>query len=165
MITKISVYILLGLVLYYFAKTELADLTCPEGPNTKDRSLCREGNGKSYNGSAAEFKDKTSIMLKKIDIAATATRRDVVWRRSYIIACVSLVLIFMLVLKRFPSAPEAVLTVLIIMTSTYFTYNFYNYHHTKYPEQNILDSTALLRERIRKPSKICRTSLKTGLKG
>jgi hypothetical protein len=152
MLAEVSVYIVLALVLYYFTNTELADVTCPQGPNTKDRSLCREGNGKSYNGSAPKSKDTTASLLKKIDIAATAERRDVVWRRCYIIACACLILLFTLALGRWPSASEAVLTVLIIMTVSYFAHNFYNYHHNSHPEKNILDSTALLQERIRKSS-------------
>lgn len=148
MIAEISVYVILGLILYYFANTEMNDLTCPQGPNTKDKKLCGEGNGKSYNGSAPETKDKTSVLLKKINIAATAARRDVVWRRSYIIACACLILLFMLVLKRFPNAPETVLTVFIIMTVTYFTHSMYNYHHYAHSEKNILNSTELLMTRL-----------------
>jgi len=145
---KLLVYSIIIVIFYKFLITEKTDITCPQGPNTKDKSVCREGNGKTYNGSQPSSNDKAAILLQKIDIAATAIRKDVVWRKSYIIACISAVFIFGLILKISPTISEVVLTIFIIGTIIYATHNLYNYHHTKHIEDNILASTNLLRSKL-----------------
>ena len=39
---------LLFLLFKLAIRTEMADIKCPEGPHTKDTSLCKEGNGKLF---------------------------------------------------------------------------------------------------------------------
>lgn len=145
---------IIGLViLLYTLKTvsswEWTDIKCPHGPDTKDRSLCKEGNGKNYNGSQPNKTDTTRILLDKINIAGTAVKKDVLWRKAFMYASIASILIFLLALRKFPELHELFLTTLLIMLVIYFGNNYYNYHHYSHIENNIKDTVNILKSRLK----------------
>lgn len=129
-------------------KGEMPDLKCPQGPYTEDKSQCREGNGKSYAGSHPEVDDSSETLLKKIEIAATAARRDILWRRCFLPAVVATLCLFGLVLRRFPRWFELLSATFFIMMPIYFMQTFYSHHHYAHIEKNIQGSLTLLRNRL-----------------
>jgi hypothetical protein len=144
-----GIYVLLIFILYYVLKTEKADIMCPEGPNTVDKSVCREGNGKSYAGSQPSkdpTKDKIATLLQKIEIAAKAPRKDVLWRRAFIGCCIGF-LLFSAIMRRIPTVPETIL-LFITMVIIYGIYSCYNYHHYRHIEDNIVASTEEIKRRL-----------------
>ena len=68
-------------------------------------------------------------LLKKIEIAATAARRDILWRRCFLPAVVATLCLFGLVLRRFPRWFELLSATFFIMMPIYFMQTFYSHHH------------------------------------
>ena len=147
---KILIFIFIACLAVYVLKTEKKDLTCPQGPLTKDTSLCREGNGKTYHQAIPSVKDSTITLLKKIKIAALAGRKDVYWRRAFIVACLCTLFIYLTVIRCVPSVSDAVLMIFIITIFMYVTNSLYNYHHYGHIEGNIIQSIDILDERRKK---------------
>jgi len=142
-------FVLLLLLLRFALKNEWYDIKCPEGPDTKNMKKCAEGNGKNYHGSKPSEKDKTEVLLSKINIAATSIRKDIVWRKAVIYACLSSIFIFSVALQIIPTVSQLFLTCLMIMLVIYFGTNYFNHHHYAHVEKNIIDSVNILKERNR----------------
>lgn len=143
-----ALFVLLILTSIALKKGELPDLKCPQGPYTEDKTQCREGNGKSYAGSQPAPKDSSELLLKKIEIAATAARKDILWRRCFLPAVAATLCLFGLVLRRFPRWFELLSATFFIMMPIYFMQTFYSHHHYAHIEKNIQNSLAILRERL-----------------
>lgn len=153
----VDISVLLALLLLTsiaLKKGEIPDLKCPQGPYTEDKSQCREGNGKSYAGSQPTPRDSTELLLKKIEIASTASRKDILWRRCFLPAVAATLCLFGLVLRRFPRWFELLSATFFIMMPIYFTQTFYSHHHYAHIEKNIQNSLTLLKDRLSKLSEI-----------
>jgi len=144
--------VLLILTSIALKKGEIPDLKCPQGPYTEDKSQCREGNGKSYAGSQPAVDDSSETLLKKIEIAATAARKDILWRRCFLPAVAATLCLFGLVLRRFPRWFELLSATFFIMMPIYFMQTFYSHHHYAHIEKNIQNSLTFLREHFTKHS-------------
>lgn len=140
---------LLAMASIALKKGELPDLKCPQGPYTIDKTQCREGNGKSYAGSQPSSNDPIDTLLKKIGIAATASRKDILWRRCFLPAVAATLCVFGLVLRRFPHWFELLSVTFFIMMPIYFMQTFYSHHHYAHIEKNIQTSLSLLQDRFR----------------
>jgi len=140
--------VLLLLTSIALKKGEIPDLKCPQGPYTEDKSQCREGNGKSYAGSQPAVDDSSETLLKKIEIAAMASRKDILWRRCFLPAVAATLCLFGLVLRRFPRWFELLSATFFIMMPVYFMQTFYSHHHYAHIEKNIQGSLALLKDRL-----------------
>jgi hypothetical protein len=147
-IIDIIVYIIIILAMYKVYTTEKDDMLCPHGPSTTDKNLCKEGNGKSYHGSLPQSTDKLEIIMNKINIAATAYSKEVIWRKYFMLAIVTSFFICFLVLEKVPSPSKVFLIICIIMILGYFNQCFYNYHHYKHMEDSILKSTNIILKRL-----------------
>lgn len=143
------IIVVLWLLLRWVVPTERRDLMCPDGATTKDRSICKEGNGKVYNGSRPDENDTVSTLLQKIEIASKTVRRDVVWRRSFIVACIACFAIFLIILRKFPNPTEVIGIIFIITMAVMCMFSFYNYHHYAHPERNIKMCLDKLKKRLR----------------
>lgn len=139
---------LLAMASIALKKGELPDLKCPQGPYTEDKTQCREGNGKSYAGSQPASKDSIDVLLKKIGIAATASRKDILWRRCFLPAVAATLCVFGLVLRRFPHWFELLSVTFFIMMPIYFMQTFYSHHHYAHIEKNIQNSLSFLQDRF-----------------
>lgn len=149
-IVDIIIYaIIIFLIFYAIIPTEKDDLTCPDGPNTKDKSLCREGNGKTYNGSRAFKTDNVSVLLGKITIAAKANTHDVMWRKSFLAGMVCVIFLYMFVHKHFPSGCDMVLTIFITAVIFYFCHILYQHHHYTHIQKNITEAVDMLKSHVR----------------
>ena len=146
MIIDLILYLaLFSLLILLALPTEKKDLMCPQGPHTTDPNLCREGNGKSYFGSHPLPNDSSQVLLEKIEIAAKASKKDVIWRRCYIFSLLISLLFFLIVIGRFPAGKDLFLSTVISVCVLYFAIVYYRHHHYAHIEKNILDSVTLLR--------------------
>jgi len=145
----VAIVIILYVVTQIVVPTEKNDLHCPQGPYTKNKSLCKEGNGKTYSGSHPESNDTTNVLLSKIKIAALAGRKDVSWRRSFIASCIICLLVFAIVLRKIPSVAELLGVLFVCTTVMYAIHSFYNYHHYAHIEGNIIKSINILQLRLK----------------
>ena len=149
MILNIIVLGILVISLKHIISTEKYDILCPDGPLTKNKNLCKEGNGKTYNKAIPNKHDSLNTLISKISIACKAIRKDVIWRKLVITSSISLFLIFSIVMRRIPTIYEIVGMLLIMTTVGYGLNNFYNYHHYSHIENNILKSLKLITKKIK----------------
>jgi hypothetical protein len=148
LIDILSIFILLLAGSIALRKGELPDLKCSDGPYTKDKSTCREGNGKSYAGSHPKETDSAETLLNKIQIAAGASRKDILWRRCFLPAIAATLCLFGLVLRRMPRWFELFSATFFIMMPIYFMQTFYSHHHYAHIEKNIQNSVTFLKDRL-----------------
>ncbi len=110
---------------------------------------CKIDEGMPYRGSKPEPSDDCSILLNKINIAAGAEQASIKWRRAFILAVLTTLLSFVLVITP-ASLPEwntFYVVVLIGWTVIYFNLNNYSYHKYNVPQDYITKSVELLREK------------------
>lgn len=129
-------------------RVEKVDLTCPEGPYTKDRTVCGDGNGKSYGNTKPNVKDNNVEVIQKIKKLARSLREDICWRKAFIASFIMMVLIFLFVFRRIPEAIEMFGVMFVCMVTGWLFYSFYNSHHYKHIEYNLLGNANVLEDRI-----------------
>lgn len=148
-LVAILVFIILGCLFVYIIKLEQRDIRCPQGLDTTNLSLCKDGNGKNYHKAKPEIGDSVSTLLNKIKISATAGRKDVIWRRAFIIGCICTIGIFLICFRSIPSVPQVVTIIIIITMTVYVLHSYFDYHHYFHIEDSILKSVDAIIKNIK----------------
>lgn len=140
-------YILLLVMLFVVHRVEQNDWECSNAYEWWEK--CVPDEGMPYRGSTPNKSDSADTLLNKINIAAGVEDKSIKWRRSFIMAVICSFLIFVLVITpgTLPVWYTFYLTVFLLSGSWYFHFANYSYHKFKPAEQNIYDSTSLLREK------------------
>ena len=142
-------YILIFAAFIAVALAESKDWKCGEPYNIFTK--CEENNnGMPYRGSKPSEDDSCDELLGKIDVAANATSNSIKWRRSFFVAVLISLLIFVLVItpSGLPPWPQFYLVVLISFAVMYGNLNYYDYHLYNTPRNYIFESTAMIGEKI-----------------
>jgi len=130
--------------------TEQADWKCPGVTNYLFN--CQGEGGMPYRGAKPSQSDTCSQLLSKINLAASSSSKSIKWRRSFLLAVLIALLVFVLVVTpgKLPSWTQFYITVIIITTIFYFNLNYHDYHKLNIPRDYIAESSALIEEKIRK---------------
>lgn len=137
--TDLVIYVLiLGLFVGLALRTENADLTCPEGPYTKNKSVCRHGNGKLVQVAKYTEKDNISGITKKMNMLIKNKHTQVYWRRSFILAVVVGLFINYLTVGSFPDGRTFLITVLFVYMASSSLNSFYVHHNDKVFDEKIV---------------------------
>lgn len=127
----IVIIVTIVILLFLAIRTESYDLTCPEGPNTVDMSVCREGNGKAYNDAIPQDSDDRYESRERIIRGARSITTHVRWRMIFIASTILAGLITALIL---PAWNWRLLFLILILSFVvmYGVSNFVDYHHYNY---------------------------------
>lgn len=149
LIVNLIMYFLIFVAFIAVARIESKDWNC-EGAYNFLSKCQEEGNGAPYKGSNPSEYDSCSILLGKIDIAAKTTSNAVNWRRSFVVAVIISLLIYVLVItpSNLPAWTQFYLVVFISAVIIYYNLSYYDYHMYNTPRNNILESTAMVEEKI-----------------
>lgn len=118
-------------------KRELLDMNCPDGPDTKDMSVCKDGNGKLWAKHRFTLNDTVKTSLAKISALNHSYNKAIIWRRYLILSFVATILLFLVALQRLPTGFELLGSMLIIFIVFYVAHNYYRYHHDRFIEESI----------------------------
>lgn len=148
--TNVVMYIILFLMVALVLRIETRDWACSNAYQMNE--YCDGKGAMPYRGSKPEEGDSVSTLLYKIDVAAGAEQKSIKWRRaltlSFFIALISYGLV--ITPGKLPKWTDMYLVILIGTSILYFSFNYYSYHAFKNAEENIKQSTDMLRERVNK---------------
>lgn len=126
-----------ALALWFYTKvvpSEFEDMRCPDGPDTTNKSLCKEGNGKLW----AKYKhlndDSVKSSLDKISELNKNYGKFIAWRRYLFSAVIASILIFFITQRTLPNGFELLGSSIVIFIVFYMLMNYYRVHHDKYIE-------------------------------
>ncbi len=146
---KFVMYILIFALLIVVAKIESRDWKC--GNAYHIFTECQEAEGMPYKGSKPSEDDSCTKLLGKIDIAAQTTSNAIEWRRSFVVAVIISLIIFVLVItpSGLPPWTQFYLVVLISFSVIYCNLTYYDTHLYSTPRNNIFKSTAMIKGNIK----------------
>ena len=137
--SDLFVYAILFGVLFKIAlRTEHADLTCPQGPYTKNKSVCKHGNGKLVQVAKYESKDDVKTTLKKMNMLIKNKHTQVYWRRSFILAVTVSFLGNYILTGSFPDGRNLILLFLVVYLASSSLNSFYVHHNDKVFDEKIV---------------------------
>ncbi len=128
----IIIILLLGSAIHM----ERMDLYCPQGPDTVDRSLCRDGNGKGLFQTLPRKEDSLSETVQKISRLADAITGRVKWRVSFIGAVLTAFLLNLLLFSEIDWRRLGV-TIIIEFLAFYLLLSFYDVHYFEHISRNL----------------------------
>lgn len=137
--------VLLFLLFKLAIRTEMKDMKCPEGPHTKDTSLCKEGNGKLFQVANYKKTDDINKIGKKITKLIGDKHTQVYWRRSFILAVISSIIGIYAVTGSFGNGRSLLFLFLIIYIGSTSINSFYVHHYDKIFDRKILEGITKIR--------------------
>ena len=130
--------ILFGVLFKVVLTTEQADLTCPQGPYTKNKSVCKHGNGKLVQVAKYERKDDVSTTLKKMNMLIKNKHTQVYWRRSFILAVIVSFFGNYILSGSFPDGRNLILLFIVVYLASSSLNSFYVHHNDKVFDEKIV---------------------------
>lgn len=146
-----AIAIVVGILMYTLSMAETGDLFCPNTFYTKDKSLCKDGNGKFHQSSIFTGKETLDESLDKIRKGAASVTNHVFWRRFMLGAIPTTIVIFLFVIQKWPTVAEFFITVFLFFMCSYFTQTFYNYHFYRSLIENINSHVDNVEAKLREP--------------
>jgi hypothetical protein len=145
------IYAIVGYAVFTMGvKREKLDMNCPDGPDTKDMSVCKDGNGKLWSRHRYTEGDTVKSSLAKISALNHSYNKAIIWRRYLTLSFISTLLLFLVSLQRLPTGFELLGSMLIIFIVFYVAHNFYRYHHDRFIEEAITRHLRHLAQEIKK---------------
>lgn len=138
-------FIILLLVVFCIYKERQA-LGCKDIPDGSD---CKNNLGKAVIGTKSNFSDSDKKIFENIIFASEYANRDVVWRRAFLISCVSAIVIIWILYQRLPSEIEFTVIIIVITILMYSSSNFYKFHLIDHIQNNITESVNILKSRYK----------------
>lgn len=135
-----SVLIYIGIIWFIWhgaIERELLDLNCPDGPNTKDKNVCRDGNGKLWANYKYVPGESVKASLAKLKILNRNWGHPVIWRRCLIMAFMASLLVWIITHQKIPDGFELVGSMLAIFIVWYLAHSFFGFHHDRFIEDTI----------------------------
>ena len=122
---SIFIIILLKIVL----PTEKADMMCPNGPYTKNKKVCKEGNGKLFRFSKINKQDNVKTISLKMNKFIDDKKTQVKWRRFFIMTIILCLLIPYIITNNIPRGKDFLILFFIVFTILIGFDNFYTFHY------------------------------------
>lgn len=144
---------LLFLLFKLAIRTEMADIKCPEGPHTKDTSLCKEGNGKLFQVAKYNKNDDINKVGSKIIKLIQNKHTQVYWRRSFILSIIIAIMGNYIITGSLPSSRNLLFLFLLVYVCSTSMNSFYVHHYDKIFDRKIVEGVNKIRSLERK--KIC----------
>lgn len=130
--SDLVIYFIYFIILFSVAiRTERADMMCPKSVFTKNKKLCREGNGKLFRYSKLIPKDNIKTISIKMSKLIDDKQKQVIWRRYFLLSGVLSIALSYILKDRLPRGKEFVISFIIIYIFTLQMHNFYSYHYEK----------------------------------
>ncbi len=106
--------------------------------------------GQAWQNAKPNLEDKVGDVLAKLHYLNRAASRVVVWRRSIIAALISSILVWFLVIRRYPKWWEITLSILLTALVFYHTWSHYNHHEVVMTSTQINNGLLQLERRLGK---------------
>lgn len=144
---NVLMYILIFGLTVYVSLAEGKEWKCYDPYNVF--SKCEKADGMPYRGSKPNPSDDCSTLLKKINIAAGASSKSIIWRRSLVLSVIIAFVAFILVITpgSLPSWTKFYLVTLIGIVFIYYSLNYYDYHKYNTPREYITESTEMIKKK------------------
>jgi len=130
--SDVAVYvIMLALLFKLVIRTERADMMCPNGPHTKNKSLCKEGNGKLFKYGKIKKKDTIPVLSVKINKLIDDKNKQVYWRRFFMISFLLSLTLYYVMFETLPSGNRLVIMMIVCLFILFNFHSFYHFHYTR----------------------------------
>jgi hypothetical protein len=116
---------------------EQLDMTCPEGPDTKDRSVCRDGNGKLWARYRHQPGESPRASLAKMRVLNRNWGKPIIWRRCFALAFSASILLCLVTQQRLPTGFELIGSMVVLFLVWYVSHSFFQVHHDQFIEEAI----------------------------
>jgi hypothetical protein len=136
--TDLVIYSIYFITLILIAiPTEKADMMCPNSVFTKNKKLCKEGNGKLFRYSKISPKDDIKSVSIKMSKLIDDKQKQVLWRRYFLFSGILSIALHYIITERLPRGKEFMISFLLIYISSLQLHNFYSYHYEKIFDRKI----------------------------
>lgn len=136
--TDLIIYVIYFITLVLIAiPTEKADMMCPNSVFTKNKKLCKEGNGKLFRYSKISPKDDIKSVSIKMSKLIDDKNTQVLWRRYFLFSGILSILLHYIITDRLPKGKDFMISFIIIYVSSLQLHNFYSYHYDKIFDRKI----------------------------
>lgn len=144
--SDIIAYIILFLFFVFIVYIEKDDWNCPKP--LSPRKDC-SGVGPIYLNTKPYAEDSPEELIKKINKASVAEGNSIKWRRAFILATLTVFVIFILIITPgyLPHWTKFYVSVLSAFAILYVQFYYYSYHVYNRGKDNILESTEYLRDK------------------
>lgn len=129
-------------------KYELMDMNCPDGPNTVDKTSCKDGNGKLWANYRTSPGDSVSKSLDKISELNKNYGKNIIWRKCVVMGIFASMLIFLITQRRPPNGFELLGSSVVIFIICYMTTSYYRQHHDRFIEDALDDNIKYIRSKL-----------------
>lgn len=141
--------ILFGVLIKIALPTENADLTCPNGPYTKNKNVCKHGNGKLVQVAKYKDQDDIKIVLKKMNMLIKNKHTQVYWRRSFILAVIVSFFANYVLTGSLPNGRNLILVFLVVYIASTSINSFYVHHNDKVFDEKIIQGLVRVNKLIK----------------
>ena len=117
--------------------TEKSDMTCPNGPYTINKKLCRDGNGKLLQVANYKDTDSPNMILSKINKLITNKQTQVYWRRFFILSFIFTIFSHYLITDRLPDGKMFIILFTVFFLGVTNMNSFYVYHYDNHFDKKI----------------------------
>lgn len=148
--TAIIYLVVFVLIIKEVIKNELYDMNCPHGPNTPDKNVCRDGNGKLWSPHKYAPSDTLSSSIEKTGELVKNFSKAVIWRRTFVFSVMATILVFLTVHRRLPNGFELIGTILGIFTIFYLSNSYYKYHHDRFIEETAMEHLKFISSKVKR---------------
>lgn len=121
-------YVVLLTLTIFVWYIENKDVHCPDFSSSKER--CDQEGGMSFSGTKPNDTDSCQDLIRKIRKAAGAEQASIKWRRAFVLAAISMTLMWVLVGTpgTLPDWKVLYLSVLVTYLVIFSSFNYYSYH-------------------------------------
>jgi len=136
---EIFIYSSFLIAFYAALSLEYKDLFCPD-----EKQEAKIGNGAAYEKGKPEKNDTFHTLLAKIRISSRYDESSVYWRRTIVFSILLTFTILLLVLRRFPTAYEILVSFVVLYLFTFLFLIYYQEVVSKQATKQVNDATNLL---------------------
>lgn len=151
LVLTIILYCVLAFLFWYAGKGESLDIFCPMGTTVFSKPVCGDGKGKFYCEGRGKETDRVAHLLDKLEHLSETDSKNVLWRRSYMLAVLMAFLISVMVLGHAPNGSELLILIFVPFTVTYFGLTFYKQHYNKFVSEFSRENIDLIRKKLNAP--------------
>ena len=125
-------YFIIIKILFVVLSTERKDLLCPDGPKTKDVSLCKEGNSRIYHSYKPKRGDSKAKLKSNVYNIQDELRQEVKWRRYVLLGIIIALFYNFFMYDRIIHPKDLLVFVFIFVVAHKMFDDFFFYHHYKF---------------------------------
>lgn len=143
------VYAIFTIILLQIAiPTEKSDLTCPNGPYTKNKKLCKDGNGKLLQVGKYQKTDNANTILNKMNKLIINKQSQVYWRRYFILSFILAIVSNYVITDKLPDAKTFIVLFMVLYLGFSNMNSFYVYHYDNKFDDKIVDGIKKVKKLI-----------------